>query len=110
MVSSRDCCGSSKGIEMITKGKVVSLAYRLTNDKGEELDKAEKSKPFSYLHGARQIIRGLESASETMKIGNKKKVTVSPKEGYGEHDPKLQFTLDRTNFPNDANLEPGMQF
>ena len=28
---------------MITKGKVVSLVYRLTNDKGEELDRADKA-------------------------------------------------------------------
>jgi len=95
---------------MISKGKVVSLAYLLTNDKGEELDRAEKGTPFHYLHGARQIIRGLESAIETMKIGDKKKVTVSPTEGYGELDPKLKMSLDRSNFPKDVELEEGMQF
>ncbi len=95
---------------MITKGKVVSLAYTLTNDEGEELDRADKGEPFSYLHGSRQIIQGLESAVEKMNIGDKKKVTVSPEEGYGEHDPKLKFTLDRTNFPKDVELEVGMQF
>jgi len=95
---------------MITKGKVVSLAYRLTNDQGEELDRSDKADPFSYLHGSNQIIPGLESAVEKMNIGDKKQVTVSAKEGYGEHDPKLKFSLDRSNFPKDAELEVGMQF
>ncbi len=95
---------------MITKGKVVYLAYKLTNDKGEELDRADKEEPFSYLHGSHQIIQGLETAVEKMKIGDKKQVTVGPEEGYGEHDPKLKFALDRSNFPKDAELEVGMQF
>ena len=95
---------------MISKGKVVSLAYRLTNDAGEELDKSDKSDPFNYLHGSKQVISGLESAVETMKVGDKKKVTVKASDGYGELNPKLKFTLDRSSFPKDVALEEGMQF
>lgn len=95
---------------MISKGKVVSLAYRLTNDAGEELDRSDKSDPFNYLHGSKQIISGLENAVATMKVGDKKKVTVKAAEGYGELNPKLKFSLDRSNFPKDVTLEEGMQF
>ncbi len=95
---------------MITNGKVISLAYRLTNDKGEELDKATKAEPFHYLHGANQIIRGLESALESLKIGDKKQVTISAKDGYGELDPNLKFSLEKSSFPKDVELEVGMQF
>lgn len=95
---------------MISKGKVVSLAYTLKNDAGEELDRSDRAEPFNYLHGASQVIPGLEQAIETMKVGDKKKVTVNPTEGYGELDPKLKFSLDRSNFPKDVPLETGMQF
>jgi FKBP-type peptidyl-prolyl cis-trans isomerase SlyD len=95
---------------MIKKGKVVSLCYMLKNDKGEELDRADKAEPFTYLHGASQIVPGLESAIEKLKPGDKKKVTVSAEEGYGEIDPNLRLSIERSVFPTDMPLKPGVQF
>ena len=95
---------------MIKKGKVVSLIYQLKNSKGEELDRADKNDPFTYLHGASQIVPGLETALEKLKSGDKKKVTVSPDEGYGEIDPNLKLSIERSVFPADMPLKPGVQF
>lgn len=95
---------------MITRGKVVALAYRLTDGGGQVLDKAETGAPFSYLHGVGQIVPGLESALEGLKQGDKKKVTVDPKDGYGEHNPNLKVLVPRSEFPKDANIKKGMQF
>lgn len=58
---------------MIRNGTVVSLAYSLTNKKGDVLDKADAADPFNYLHGAHQIVPGLENALEGLKKGDKKK-------------------------------------
>ena len=44
---------------MILKNSVVSLSYNLKNSTGEELDKADASQLFDYLHGM-QIIPCLE--------------------------------------------------
>ena len=44
---------------MILKNSVVNLSYNLKNSTGEELDKADASQPFAYLHGMGQIIPGL---------------------------------------------------
>lgn len=95
---------------MVKKNKVVSIVYRLTNEKGEELDKAGKDDPFTYLHGASQIVPGLEKALETLAPGQKKVVTVPPTEGYGEVEPSLKMKLDKKEFPTDMPLEPGIQF
>lgn len=95
---------------MIKKGKVVSLSYLLKNSKGEELDRADKADPFTYLHGASQIVPGLENALEKLKEGDKKQVTVSPKEGYGEVDPNLRLSIERSVFPAEMPLKPGIQF
>ena len=43
---------------MITKNKVVSVSYCLKNMQGEELDRANSSKPLEYLHGSGYIIPG----------------------------------------------------
>ena len=95
---------------MIQKNAVVSLSYCLKNSDGEELDRADKEKPFAYLHGAGQMVPGLEKALEGLKIGEKREVTVPPSEGYGGVIPSLKLQVERTNFPKDANIQPGMQF
>lgn len=95
---------------MIGKGKVVSLKYMLKNAEGTELDRAEKDDPFEYIHGADQILKSLEAALLNLKTGDKKSVRLSPTEGYGEVNPNLRLTLERTQFPADMPLEPGLQF
>jgi len=45
---------------MVKKDSVVSLCYCLKNANGEELDRADKDKPFAYLHGNGQMVPGLE--------------------------------------------------
>jgi FKBP-type peptidyl-prolyl cis-trans isomerase SlyD len=95
---------------MIKNGSAVSLAYKLTNDKGEEIDAATKAEPFAYLHGHANIVAGLESALEGLKIGDKKKVVVKPEDGYGEFDEKLKVVVKRDMFEGVDKIEPGMQF
>ena len=95
---------------MIKKNSVVSMSYCLKNEKGIELDRADKSSPFSFLYGSGQMIPGLEKQLEGLNIGDMKNVTVSPNEGYGLFNPQLQMQVDRTNFPKDADIQHGMQF
>jgi FKBP-type peptidyl-prolyl cis-trans isomerase SlyD len=95
---------------MIGKGKVVSLKYLLKNSEGVELDRAEADEPFEYLHGADQILRTLEAALDKLKVGEKKTVKLKPSDGYGEINPNLRITLERSALPADMPLEPGLQF
>jgi FKBP-type peptidyl-prolyl cis-trans isomerase SlyD len=95
---------------MIKKNSVVSLCYCLKNANGEELDRADKDKPFAYLHGNEQMVPGLEKELEGLVVGDKKDVTVSPAEGYGDLNPQLKMEVERASFPKDADIQPGMQF
>ncbi|MCA9482189.1 MAG: peptidylprolyl isomerase [Nitrospina sp.] len=95
---------------MIAKGSVVSLNYTLKNDSGEVIDESSGGEPFAYIHGSGQIVPGLESALDGAKLGDKKDVVVSPEEGYGEINDELKFKVERSNFPSDKELEPGLQF
>ena len=95
---------------MVSAGKVVNITYCLTDTEGNILDKSDAADPFTYLHGEQQIVPGLEQALEGLKVGDKKKVEVSPELGYGETDPSLQLTVKRTQFPKDLEIKVGMQF
>lgn len=94
----------------ISKNKVVSLDYVLTDDQGRVIDRSNEGSTFAYLHGAKNIIPGLEQALEGHKTGDNVKVTVSPEQAYGERDDSLTQVLDRSQFQGVDQLEVGMQF
>jgi len=85
--------------QVIAPGNVVFMNYRLVDDAGNELD-ATRDEPLSYLHGHRNIIPGLENALNGLKAGDKKEVTVTPVDGYGERQEDLRFRLPIAEFGN----------
>ncbi|WXL24918.1 peptidylprolyl isomerase [Ectopseudomonas mendocina] len=95
---------------LIAANKAVSIDYTLTNDAGEVIDSSEGAAPLVYLHGASNIIRGLEKALEGKQAGDELTVAVEPEEAYGEFSPELVATLNRSMFEGVDELEVGMQF
>ncbi len=93
----------------IAKHKVAIIDYTLMDDEGNTLDQSENGE-FAYIHGANNIIPGLEKALEGKTGGDKAKVTVAPAEGYGELDPNAIQKIPRNMFPEDMEVLPGMQF
>lgn len=86
---------------------VVALQYELKNDQGEVLDKSDQGDPLFYLHGAENIIPGLEKALTGKKVGDELEVQVKPEEGYGEFDKELIQPLPRDMFAEIKNLAVG---
>ena len=68
---------------------VVSIHYTLTDDKGVTLDSSEGQEPLNYLHGANNIIPGLEKALVGKVAGDQLRVTIQPEDAYGELNPDL---------------------
>jgi FKBP-type peptidyl-prolyl cis-trans isomerase SlyD len=94
----------------ITKDRVVSFDYTLTDDEGQVLDSSEGRDPLSYLHGSGSIIPGLESELEGKVAGDQFELTVDPPDGYGEQNDSLQQNVPREQFADVDDLEVGMQF
>lgn len=86
---------------------VVAMHYELKNDQGEILDKSEKGDPLYYLHGAENIIPGLEKELTGKKVGDELEVRVEPQDGYGEFDEELIQPLPRDMFADIKNLAVG---
>jgi FKBP-type peptidyl-prolyl cis-trans isomerase SlyD len=92
-----------------SKETVVSIEYTLKDEKGTVLDTSVGQDPMEYLHGANNIIPGLEQGVEGLKAGETKSVVVPAALGYGEYSDKLiqRVPLDRFG----ANkVEIGMRF
>jgi FKBP-type peptidyl-prolyl cis-trans isomerase SlyD len=93
----------------ITVNKVVTLDYTLTDDEGTVVDKSEGGN-FLYLHGASNIIPGLEQALEGKAAGDELTVAVEPKDGYGERNDEMTQVVPREMFESETEIQPGMQF
>ncbi|QEM81109.1 MULTISPECIES: FKBP-type peptidyl-prolyl cis-trans isomerase [Halomonas] len=94
----------------IAQNSVVAFHYTLTNDAGEVLDSSEGREPLTYLHGAGNIIPGLEKELEGKSTGDKLVAKVAPAEGYGEVQDQLVQEVPRDAFQGVDNIEAGMQF
>jgi len=94
----------------IAERMVVHIHYTLKNDTGELLDKSPADEPLGYLHGAGNIIPGLEAALVGMKAGDEVQVEVPPEAGYGARDEGLVQDVPRGAFEGIDEIEPGMQF
>lgn len=96
-----------KKIDQVTDDVIVSLHYVLTVD-GEQIDTSREDSPIDFLQGHNNIIPGLEHQLYGMKVGDKKEVTVSPKDGYGERAAEDIKDVPRSEFPDDIPLKPGV--
>ncbi len=94
----------------ISENKVVSFHYTLKNDAGEVIDSSEGRDPLTYLHGAGNIISGLEKALEGKDSGEHVEVSVAPEEAYGTRNESLIQSVPRDAFEGVDKIEPGMQF
>ena len=94
----------------IAERRVAAIHYTLTNDAGEVIDKSPTDAPLTYLHGAGNIIPGLEKALVGKKAGDSLNADVAPEEGYGPRHDGLIQTVPRSAFEGVESVQPGMQF
>jgi len=93
----------------IADNKVVIIDYVLTDNDGQVLDQSENGE-FAYLHGANNIISGLEQALTGKSPSDTFEVSVSPKEGYGERDESMIQAVPIDMFESPEHVVVGQQF
>lgn len=95
---------------LIARNKVVRFDYTLTDDSAHVLDSSEGAEPLAYLHGAGNIIPGLEAALEGKRAGESLKVRVPAADAYGERHSELVQSIPREMFEDGDAIQIGMQF
>lgn len=94
----------------ISDGKAVKIDYTLRNDAGEVLDSSKGREPLAYLHGAGNIVPGLEIALTGKAVGDTLSVAVPPAQGYGERDEALVMSAEPSQFPDPRQAQVGARF
>jgi FKBP-type peptidyl-prolyl cis-trans isomerase SlyD len=93
----------------ISKHKVVSIDYTLTDVKGEVLDSSTQDHPLQFIQGMGSLIPGLEKALEGKVAGDKIKASIPAKDAYGARDESLLQTIPKENFEEIPDLKVGME-
>jgi FKBP-type peptidyl-prolyl cis-trans isomerase SlyD len=94
----------------IERNKVVTINYTLTDETGSLLESSEGQEPLTYLHGAGNLIPGLEASLEGKTAGASLKVSVPPEDAYGVWDQEKVMDIPKSQFSGVENVEAGMQF
>jgi FKBP-type peptidyl-prolyl cis-trans isomerase SlyD len=94
----------------IRDGTVVTMHYTLKNAAGEVIDSSSGGEPLEYLHGAGNIVPGLEAKLGGRAMGEAFIAVVAPADGYGEYVADAVHHVTRAQFPADLDLRVGMQF
>ena len=87
------------------------MHYELKDAQGEVLDSSEGQEPLTYLHGAGNIIVGLEEQLLGKAVGDKVEAVVSPEKGYGQPVDALIQVVPKEAFGAEVdNVAVGMRF
>ena len=92
----------------VNDGQVVSMEYTLKVD-GEVADTSQGREPLEFVHGAGNIIPGLEREMVGMAVGDSKDVLVTAVDGYGEEDDNAFMDVPREQFPEEIPMKIGTE-
>jgi len=75
---------AGSGDKVVKSGDTISVHYTGTLEDGTVFDSSiPRKQPFSFSIGQGEVIRGWDEGLIGMKVGEKRKLTISPEMGYG---------------------------
>lgn len=75
---------TDESVESAKNGDVVTIHYTGTLENGAKFDSSlDRGQPFEFTLGVGQVIKGFDKGIMGMKIGEKKRIVISPEDGYG---------------------------
>ena len=96
-------------MSVVKKGDMVKVHYTGKLASGEQFDSSLDREPLEFEVGAGMMIPGFDKGVEGMAVGDKKVISVTPEDGYGEWDEQNVIPFPKENVPADMVLEPGQQ-
>jgi FKBP-type peptidyl-prolyl cis-trans isomerase SlyD len=92
----------------VSKDSVVTFHYSLYKADGELLESSRDADPTVYLHGANNIIAGLEIAMAGREAGEEFEVELPPEKAYGLRNEDKQQRVPIKHLIYTGKLKPGI--
>jgi peptidylprolyl isomerase len=95
---------------MIQTGQKVSVHYVGTLENGTQFDNSyDRGAPLEFEVGVGKVIPGFDKTLMSMEVGEVREVAIPEAEAYGPRNPAAVETVPRTAFPEEMQLNEGMQ-
>lgn len=88
----------------------VLITYTGKLEDGSVFGQTADDEPLELHLGSNSVIPGLEEAVQGMEEGQSKTTVVEPEKAFGPFRDELVMQLDRSEFPQDADIAVGQRF
>ncbi|MCD4689014.1 MAG: peptidylprolyl isomerase [Desulfuromonadaceae bacterium] len=95
--------------EAIKNGDTITVNYTGKFEDGNVFDTSEGKEPLKFTVGSGQLIKGFDDAVTGMVAGDKKTVTMTPADAYGELQDGMIIDIPKSQIPEDMKLEIGQR-
>ena len=85
----------------------VTLHFALKLDNGDVVDSTFDKKPATFKVGDGNLLPGFEQAIYGLKAGDKRSLSISPEQGFGQGNPQNIQVMPRSQF-QDIELSEGL--
>ncbi len=85
----------------------VTLHFALKLDNGDVVDSTFDKKPATFKVGDGNLLPGFEQAIYGLKAGDKRSLSISPEQGFGQGNPQNIQVMPRSQF-QDMELSEGL--
>ncbi|MFW5951769.1 MAG: FKBP-type peptidyl-prolyl cis-trans isomerase [Gemmatimonadota bacterium] len=89
------------------QGDTVAVHYTGKLDDGEVFDSSKERDPLEFQVGGGQVIPGFDRAVDGLEVGESREVRLEPEEAYGEPREDLVVSVERNQFPDEAEPQVG---
>lgn len=92
----------------VRENNTVKVHYVGKLSDGQVFDTSEGKEPLEFTLGQGKLIPGFEKGLIDMKLNEKKTITISQEDAYGESRQDLIQEVDKSQLPEDITPEVGM--
>ncbi|MBU1074147.1 FKBP-type peptidyl-prolyl cis-trans isomerase, partial [bacterium] len=89
-------------------GSTVKIHYTGRYEDGTVFDSSRERNPLEFTIGEGRTIEGFEESAIGMAPGDTKEITLGPDKAFGERDESMVQPIERSQIPEDIELEVGM--
>lgn len=94
-------------MQKVENGVYVQVQYQGTLTDGQVFDTSQGRPPLEVKMGCGQLIQGFEDALMGMSLNEKKSITLTPDQAYGNRDENQKRSFPRAEVPPQMNPEVG---
>ena len=90
-------------------GDRVRVHYTGSLENGDEFDSSRNREPLEFVIGEGSVIPGFQEGVVDMAVGESKKISILPENGYGERNEELVAEVMKSDIPAYIKPSPGMR-